>query len=49
MFNESVYLARTNRRLEAKAHLEQIIRLTNGEGRAGHLARQALAELTKSP
>jgi len=48
MFNESVYLARTNRRLEAKAHLERIIRLTNGEGRAGELARQALAELTKS-
>lgn len=47
MFNESVYLSRTERPVEAKAQLERIVRLTRGEGRVGERARLRLAELGK--
>ncbi|MDX2090081.1 MAG: tetratricopeptide repeat protein [Kofleriaceae bacterium] len=45
LLNEAVYLVKRNRRDEARVLLERVVRATNGGGRIGTVARQALREL----
>jgi tetratricopeptide (TPR) repeat protein len=45
LFNEAIYLLRTDRPDAARARLDQLLRVTGGEGSVAALARQALAEL----
>jgi tetratricopeptide (TPR) repeat protein len=45
LFNEAIYLARVQRGADARANLERILRLTEGEGRMAAMARKALQDL----
>jgi tetratricopeptide (TPR) repeat protein len=48
LFNEAIYLTRTNRVPDARANLERIVQLTGGEGRMANLAKKALDDLSKT-
>jgi tetratricopeptide (TPR) repeat protein len=45
VFNEAIYLLRSDRAAEARTRLLQLLQLTGGEGSIAALARKALAEL----
>jgi len=48
LFNEAIYLTRASKPVDARAKLERILTLTNGNGRMAAMARKALEDLAKA-
>ena len=48
LFNEAIYLTRVHKAVDARAKLERILALTNGNGRMAAMARKALEDLSKA-